>query len=227
MNRWDIINHFITKYNYKSYLEIGYFKGWSFDNVKCDFKIAVDPNPSKVPGQEQAPAGSILLDAPHGIFKMTSNEFFEKIKEPESGLDTMQWDIVFIDGLHEANQVLTDVFNAVKRLTPNGMIVLHDCNPPTYQHVTTGDPGGNWNGDVYKAAFVLNKMKSPTSEFYVIDTDWGMGVLRPGNHFYSHSLPKGWSDREWWERFDIERSEWLNLISVEEFLKREAIHATA
>lgn len=47
MHRWDVINHFIKKHNYHSYLEIGYFKGWSFDNVQAPFKIAVDPNPSK------------------------------------------------------------------------------------------------------------------------------------------------------------------------------------
>ncbi len=35
MTRWDIINHFIKKNDYKNYLEIGYYKGWSFDAVEC------------------------------------------------------------------------------------------------------------------------------------------------------------------------------------------------
>ncbi len=60
MQRWDIINHFIEKNNYKKYLEIGYYKGWSFDKVICDEKTAVDPTPSKTSCQVSMEYGKYM-----------------------------------------------------------------------------------------------------------------------------------------------------------------------
>lgn len=226
MHRWDVINHFIKKYDYKSYLEIGYFKGWSFDNVHCNFKIAVDPNPSKIAEHEAAPMNSAILEPPHAIFKMTSDEFFRTIEErPELGLDNMEWDIVFIDGLHEARQVERDIKNSLQYLKENGVIILHDCNPPTYQHVTTGDPGGNWNGDVYKTAIKMRN--DPTKEYYTIDTDWGVGVLRPVKGMHTNGSVGIQQYLDNWGAFDTNRQDLLNIISVQEFLKREVINETA
>lgn len=229
MNRWDIINSFIEKHNYKRYLEIGYYKGWSFDRVNCDTKIAVDPNPSKTPEQERAKDGmhflvtkkinteSTPLDLiKELIVKRKSDEFFEE------GLGKFYgpFDIIFIDGLHEANQVTKDIYHALDHLEPGGIIVLHDCNPPEYRHTTTGI-NGCWTGDTYKA-FVKFALQNPEYETYVVDTDWGCGII--------HTPPRdggniGWIDTMSdeiqrlveWEHFSSHREDLLNLISVEEF----------
>lgn len=214
MHRWDIINFFIEKNNYKSYLEIGYFKGWSFDSVNCDYKMATDPNPSKTPEMEKAPYGS--LDVSNGdIHKLRSDDFFKMIN-PD-----FKWDIIFIDGLHEAAQVSKDIENSLKHLSPEGTIVLHDCNPPTLAHATTGDHAGNWNGDVYKA-FVKFQLQHPEYEAYTIDTDWGCGVIhnpaRDGGNIGWIDMPsKDIEHMLEWDYFDRNRKALLNLISVEEF----------
>lgn len=121
MNRWDIINHLIKKNGYKSYLEIGYFKGWSFDNVHCEKKVAVDPSPSKNLTHIEAPYGSTATsneDMTGGtIYKITSDEFFNL------GWVDRKWDIIFIDGLHEAEQVLRDIGNSLRYLREGGTIV--------------------------------------------------------------------------------------------------------
>lgn len=216
MTRWDIINSFIQKHNYKSYLEIGYYKGWSFDQVNCGEKTAVDPNPCKTEEQQKALYGEQVGKSPfHLIFKLTSDTFFKNLRPVD------QWDIIFIDGLHESTQVEKDIHNALKHLSPQGTIVLHDMNPPTLEHTTTGDKHGNWNGDCYKA-FVKFQLQYPEYEAYTIDTDWGCGVI--------HNPPRdggeiGWIDT-WkdfkgvindWGYFDRNRKSLLNLISVEEF----------
>lgn len=219
MYRWDIINHLIKKYNYKSYLEIGYFKGWSFDNVECEHKLAVDPNPSKDERQMKMPMGAHIAGENWELFKGTSDTFF---KVPE----TFKYDIIFIDGDHHAEQVYKDIENSLKHLNPGGTIVLHDCNPPTYEHTTTGDRGGNWNVTVYKIA-MLWATNNPY--FYTIDTDWGIGVLkRLENGEYDRHVNEGYFQEnseiaglKWWINFSDHRKEAINLISVEEFLKRE------
>lgn len=104
MKRWDLINALIKKFDYKTYLEIGVNNGDCFKRIDIDYKIGVDPNP-------QSKATLI----------MTSDEFFQK--------PSMLFDIVFIDGLHESSQVNKDIEHALKILSYNGTIVVHDCNP--------------------------------------------------------------------------------------------------
>jgi len=219
LQRWEIINHLIKKNGYKTYLEIGYYKGWSFDRVKCEQKTAVDPNPSKYEWMEKS--DSLWLgeesDFPEGgireIFKGTSNSFFGYYQGDR------KWDIIFIDGLHESPQVDKDIQNALKHLNPGGTIVVHDCNPSSYEMTTTGTAAGEWTGDVYRSAIRV-KMSFGSALFYVIDTDYGVGVLKPYDRSdLNHpvvNLP--------WEAFDPNREKLLNLISCEEFLEREKIN---
>lgn len=216
--RWDIINYLIKKNNYNSYLEIGYYKGWSFDRIECEYKIAVDPNPCKTLEQEAAPKGSIIVgDLGKGeefteskvsgsIYKITSDEFFEKYGEHN------KFDIVFIDGLHQADQVYRDIMNSLKILNEGGVIVLHDCNPPLYEHTTTGIDGC-WTGDTYKA---LLKFRARFPHYIVtVDTDWGIGIISQPKEGLQSSI----SEVLTWETFNKNRKELLNLITPEEFLE--------
>ena len=65
-----------------------------------------------------------------------------------------KFDIIFIDGLHEHNQVWRDIVNSLNRLNKNGVIVLHDCNPTSereQQYSTTPITAFSWQGTVWKA----------------------------------------------------------------------------
>lgn len=214
MMRWDVINSFIEKNGYKSYLELGYYKGWSFDQINCEYKCAVDPSPCK--DAEQLALGQrdyIIykekdLAIKEIVNKNTSDDFFSRL------LEDAKFDIVFIDGLHEATQVEKDIRNALRYLSPKGTIVLHDCNPPKYEHTTTGIDGC-WTGDVYKT--IIKYASDPLYNFYTVDTDWGIGVLTPvrGMHVNGRTSVQKYIDN--WELFDQNRKWLLNLISVEEF----------
>lgn len=237
MNRWDIINKFIETRNYLTYKELGYYKGWSFDRINARWKVAIDPNPSKTPEMEQAPYGSAVhlqgfgeyeaSDAPtEAIYKMTSDEFFEEPWLPKSA------SVFFIDGLHEHTQVYRDIQNCLKNLVPGGVIILHDMNPPTLEHTTTGIDGC-WTGDAYKAFLQFQKENIQDRKYSctVVDTDWGVGIIEANPHFSSTTtnestgleesrrqfFQRGIND---WEYFDKHRKELLNLISVDEFLKK-------
>lgn len=217
--RWDIINHFIKKNNYISYVEIGYYKGWSFDRIGNDFieKHAIDPNPSKTGfyGQEDWEYGSThdiseYYDGRrHYIHKMTSDEYFSQLHPHQ------KYDIFFIDGLHESSQVDRDIQNALKHLNEGGVIIMHDCNPSTEEMTTTGTANGEWTGDVYKTAIAL-KFDFKEGDFYVVDTDYGVGVLKPSGFL---PFKPTWIGN--WKDFDKNREFFLNLISPEEFLERE------
>lgn len=120
--RGKIINDIFKKYNYTKYLEIGYLEGLTFNQIECTKKVAVDPNP--------------LNDNPC-VIKETSDDFFGKNEE--------KFDVIFIDGYHEKNQVLRDFENSFNFLSENGLIILHDVNPFTIEG--TKQTG---NGDCYQ-----------------------------------------------------------------------------
>jgi len=222
MMRWDIINHLIKKNGYYDYLEIGYYKGWSFDRVECPIKTAVDPNPSKTPEQEAwvygkgyGTVGEFDRIIPETIFKKTSDEFFE-VMTPSS-----KWGIIFIDGKHESQQALRDVKNAQKHLRPRGTIVIHDCNPLLYGHTTSGIDGC-WTGDTYKVSIVL---ANAYPEFYTIETDWGVGILKNSEDkdLKIEVVTNEHFNKFGFDYFEKNRKELINLITTEEFLEREKI----
>lgn len=224
--RWDIINHLIKKNNYKRYLEIGYYKGWSFDKVNCAYKVAVDPYPCKCAEQmEWTPSstdGYLTKSTTSNfdvrsqnfrrelIFKCTSDEYFLG--------RTNMYDIIFIDGLHHSDQVLKDVRNGLRLLRNHGVIILHDCNPPTLLHVTTG-VNGCWTGDTYKAAVTLNYLGL---DFYTVDVDWGIGILKPKS-VKKGKLRANLEKVTEWNFFCKNRKPLLNLTSYDRFLRREKI----
>lgn len=150
--RYDLINEYIKRYSFKSFLEIGHDKGIAFDNVNIEFKESVDPDANT-----------------HPTYVLSSDDFFAHYDN--------KYDIIFIDGLHEHNQVDRDIQNALSHLNDGGVIILHDCHPNSekcQQHSFTY-PGGAWTGDVWKA-YVKNRAILPY-EMYVWDYDWGCGVI--------------------------------------------------
>lgn len=212
MDRLSIINKFIKERNYKSFLNIGVFTGFTLDGVECEKKEGVDPQPEHYKGKEKV----------HGV---TSDEFFSYpwLKPQVPGeTKNLTWDVIFIDGLHEYHTVYRDIMNSLNHLSEGGVILLHDLNPPTLEHVTTGDKHGNWNGDCYKA-FLEFQAQDPFGKYitFCIDTDWGVGVIEkshiPIERMGIHNYNRGIND---WEYFDKNRKELLNLISVGDFTVR-------
>ena len=206
--RWDIINKLIEKNNYKSYLEIGYYKGWSFDNVNCERKMAVDPNPSKTPQQEEMNIGEFDGE----VLKQYSDEYFARL------LPQIKFDIIFIDGLHEVEQVFRDIENALYHLNEGGTIVLHDCNPPKYEHTTTGIDGC-WTGDTYKAILKFQHNNYfGVYNYYTLDIDWGCGIITKNQITIENMKDLNYiKATEDWDYFDEHRVELLNLKNYEEW----------
>lgn len=191
MKRTQIIQKFINQINAKKYLEIGIGCGVNHSSIYCDYKVSVEPIPT-----------SRLVSITH---PMTSDQFFSQNKE--------NFDIIFIDGLHWSEQVYKDIINSLNILNNGGFIICHDINPPDEAHQIYPqlETQTNWNGDCWKAWVKLKSERSDLN-MYVIDTDYGCGIISRGNQ----------------ELIEIEnnlnynilnnnRAKLLNLITVEEF----------
>ena len=200
MRRFDIINHFIKKYKFVNYLEIGVFNGECIEAVEIFHKDGVDP-------------GSEGVVHPKVNYPITSDEFFDLIKDnPE-----IKYDIVFIDGLHHSDQVIKDINNSLRHTIDEGVIVMHDCNPPTKANAQVPRNGQReWNGDVYKA-FLQSRIDNNEHEHFVIDDDWGVGVILKNKQDFpitKENLQEGINS---WDYFDQNRKKLLNLVTPDEF----------
>lgn len=189
MTRTEIINTLIRKRGYKSYLEIGVDYGFNFRAVEVENKVGVDPIP-KIPD----------------LVVATSDDFF--------ALNIRTFDIIFVDGLHHADQVVRDIENALKFLNEGGTIVCHDMNPTTEQEQIVPQVQAEWTGDCWKAWVKLRSERSDLSMF-VVATDYGCGVIQRG---FQTTL-EGVGDLTW-AAFCENRKSWLNLVSIEEFRRK-------
>jgi hypothetical protein len=98
-----------------TYLEIGIEYGTTFNNVHFfdENKVGVDPDPKFEYGDN--------------VIKDTSDKFFEDCDD--------EFDVVFIDGMHQCEYILKDINNALKHLKTNGKrtIFIDDILPQNYR----------------------------------------------------------------------------------------------
>jgi hypothetical protein len=193
MIRTEIIQTFINKINAKKYLEIGMGPGINFNTIECDYKVCVDPIPTE-------PV----------TYTLTSDDFFKQNNET--------FDVIFIDGLHWSEQVYRDIINSLNVLSDGGVIICHDMNPHSeiIQRYPQAIPESEWTGDCWKA-WVKLKTEREDLEMFVIDTDYGCGVIRKGKQNLINI-----TEELNWELLDNKRKELLNLISTENFLNSYA-----
>lgn len=186
MNRTILINHIVRKTRAKSYLEIGVWNGVNFQQISCRRKIGVDPDP-------ESPA----------TLNITSDDFFANNKE--------KFDIIFIDGLHHADQVEKDILNSLEVLNEGGYILCHDMSPAEEAHQVVPFNGGIWNGDCWRAFVKLRQIRSDL-EMCTVDTDYGCAIIKKGKQDLLVI-----NDEINYANFDRNRKQWLNLISVTDF----------
>lgn len=148
MTRTELINAVIKKNGYTSYLEIGMGTGRNFKFIRCQNKVAVDP--------DQTTKATV---------HMTSDEYFAST--------ITKYDCIFSDGLHELDQARRDLINSWGFLKPGGTFMMHDTNPhsETITHVPRDSK--EWCGDVYKLACQIGNPGKFTYE-----GNYGVTVLK-------------------------------------------------
>ena len=181
--RYNVINHLAAAYydNNCSYLEIGVEHPENcFNLINALKKCSVDP-------QKTRP--EVHID-----YQMTSDEFFEKLRNKKTEFEPdHKWDIIFIDGLHLADQVYRDIQNAINHC--KGFVVLHDCSPENFYNAHSDykffkENGGAWCGTTWKAFY---KFRTETNlKTYTVDIDYGIGVIEMNSEGTPIKLDNPW-----------------------------------
>jgi SAM-dependent methyltransferase len=199
--RYHLLNYLVRSRGYTRYLEIGVRNPRiTFNRIRVARKEAVDPAPL-------APLGHV----------MRSDDFFSMM---DANGRAAEFDLVFIDGLHLADQVERDVENSLRYLSPGGTIVLHDCNPPNEEAQAEFFDGTQkvWTGTVWKAWAKLRATRADLS-MCVVDIDLGCGVVQRGSQT-CYPAPVQF-DQMTYRFLTSNRRELLNLVSAAQFLSLE------
>jgi len=187
--RFDIINNIIKKKNYTTYLEIGCFKDENFSQINIENKIGVDP----VSG---------------GNLRMTSDQFFLENKK--------KFDVIFIDGLHIYEQVIKDIFNSIKILNSDGIILIHDCLPRKLWYQTPTRMSDTWNGDVWKAIVECRTIESIDTHTCLADE--GIGIIKIKKNSNPLNLKQTNFKKLKYKNYYTDRENLMDIISVERLI---------
>lgn len=185
-----LLNALIEKYNLKSYLEIGVQNpANNFDKIIVPYKVGVDPELTSVlrPGivceesTDKNEVGDYLNY--YEINGCTSDDFFASRNIAWDGGPRRAYSLIFIDGLHHADQVKRDFENSLRCLSDNGFIVTHDVLPENEAGTKVPRETKMWWGDVYKWAMEINKYRDIKWITYNIDN--GCMVIQKSKPGYS------------------------------------------
>ena len=135
-----------------AYLEIGVWTGLTLESVRAGRRVGVDP------AIAFDPAG---LPADIELHRTTSDRYFRR-RAP-----LREFDLIFLDGLHEFRQTYRDVVNALAALRPGGAILVDDVVPSSEAAAAAtqleanrlrspdAEDHGAWMGDVFRVIPVV------------------------------------------------------------------------
>jgi hypothetical protein len=181
MTRTQVINAIAKKIEAKNYLEIGLqYPSMNYNHINIETKHSVDPG-YDIDNYYQDNEDTTN----YATHEFESDVFFKKLRAGEHSEFSKdhKWDLIFVDGLHLADQVWRDVMNSVNHLSDSGVIVMHDCNPFCYDNKATrvleDQHNNQWNGTTWKAMYRL-RFSKPDLAVCTLNTDQGLGIVMKG-----------------------------------------------
>lgn len=148
------INRLKSLGNAKRYLEIGVYRGRTFNQLSFDCKTAVDPRFRFKPNEHFG----------NGIefYEMTSDAYFMQASSDRV------FDLVFLDGLHTYDQTYRDFCNVLIHSHQDTIVLIDDTLPSDrfsairnqqqaykMRSQESSSQSKHWHGDVYKMIILL------------------------------------------------------------------------
>lgn len=175
MARSDVIQPFLNLFDRPNYLEIGVARGITFNALSADKKTGVDP---KFQFKTDNFASENVI-----FHEITSDEFFGKVVDQRE-----RYDVIYLDGLHTAEQTLRDLLNAQLFLKPDGVIIIDDVWPNSYAasirtledhqafRSSLNIESLAWMGDVFKLLYFVDTFMQQFT-MRVINDNFGQAIM--------------------------------------------------
>jgi len=162
----QILNKIIRTCSFNGkYLEIGVENGLTLEAVSLNDKYGVDPN---------LMVNRIIKPRGTKLFLQESDRFFDANMR-------LEFDIVYLDGLHTFEQTYRDLQNVIKYLHSKSILMIDDTVPSDefsshpvqnesylLRKKSGKDDNGSWHGDVYKLVRALAHIRLPNLEYVTL-----------------------------------------------------------
>ena len=99
------------------------------------------------------------------------NEFVEIITNINK-----KFDLICVDPYHEYKESISSFRLLTLLLNDDGILISHDCNPPTFESSSHIYIQGEWCGVTY-AAFIEIAYNNPNWYYAIINKDYGLGII--------------------------------------------------
>jgi hypothetical protein len=220
-NKADLINQIARLRGYRSYLEIcNDHSGFRFGEIDR----AVLPTRHRLVYQ-CAPGYCDGQPIDFSTRGLDSTECIRAIRA-----QNLLYDIILVDPWHAYATSFRDLNDAMTLLSEHGTVVVHDCRPPSKDHIKMPFVEGfEWSGVTYRA--FLDFVVQRSLDYRLIDIDFGCGVIRTRTDLAAPSekrreLLKAWSaigdDEAVAFRFMQQHPGLWNVVPVRKFVREEA-----
>ncbi|MGD1713241.1 hypothetical protein [Dapis sp. BLCC M172] len=154
-SRSDRLNKLATINQSSRYLEIGVSKGTTFNAIKIENKVAVDPK--FLFNQDKYANDKVVFR------EVSSDEFFRSYAK-----DFESFDLIYLDGLHTFVQTFRDFCASLACGHSKTIWLIDDTFPGSYAQAQSslkrcrqiqkfsGENDGSWMGDVFKIVAAIN-----------------------------------------------------------------------
>jgi hypothetical protein len=129
---------------------------------------------------------------------MTTDEYFKSHNE--------KFDLAFVDANHHHDQVFKDSIRCIERLNDGGMLMMHDCSPPTVHYENPSLCETAWR------AFVKLR-ESQDLDAIVADWDCGIGMVRKRKNPEPIKCGKTMDEMRWID-FEMHRQDWMHMSTA-------------
>jgi len=118
-------------------LEIGSYCGKSSVcmGLVCQQLYCIDTFKADTSGQDQANGFTTLDEFIKNIVGLPIKYFIGKSEDVLPTID-LEFDLVFIDGMHDYDSVMIDIYLSYPKLKSNGIMTFHDYGPYGFESVT-------------------------------------------------------------------------------------------
>ena len=161
-SKHELLNKLISDFKFERYLEIGLGplqETWKHINIED--KTCVDV---------------IKVGESLPTYLGTSDDFFKQSEK--------MFDLIYIDGDHQSDQVRKDLVNSLKALKPGGVIVMHDIAPASR---TETNPRSS--GDAFKIFMEIRKNPHLQAYTYFFRSGDAVGIVWRGINHEMLNLP--------------------------------------
>ena len=170
MQHYEIIRELLNTSTSRYYLQVGVSNDRSFISLVANYKVGLNMTP---------PTEFISqnLNDSCVYHTTTSDDFFMHIHA-----SSIKFDVIFFSEPHEYEQAYRDIINALDHLSPDGVIIVRNCNPTNERIDINKERSitkGSYIGDVYKAIVRLRTFHDNVSVF-TLDCDYGLAIITHG-----------------------------------------------